>query len=129
MKDNTRSLLAAALAASLALAAVAAPAGRQVPKTSQALRTTEEFQELKAGDSIVMVCKECDTVTVRELESDEAGMALCKENDTVTCPSCKKVFTIVRRQGPRPQASGSRVETRYVNADGKECMFVAKLNQ
>lgn len=129
MKDNTRSILAAALAASLALAAVAAPAGRQIPITSKALRTTEEFQKLKAGDTIALVCKECDTVTVRELESDEAGMGLCKENHTVTCPSCKKDFKIVRRQGPRLQATGSRIETRYVNADGKECMFVAKLNQ
>lgn len=109
--------------------AFAAPAGRQLPTTSRALRTTEEFQKLHAGDSVAMVCTECASVTVRKLESDKEAMDLCKEGETITCPSCNKVFKIVRRQGPRSQATGTRVETRYVNDEGKECMFMVKLEQ
>lgn len=106
------------------LYAVAAPPTKST-YTSAALRTTEDFNALRKGDAVAMVCTECSTVTVKQIESQEDAMALCKDGETVVCGSCKEEVKIVRH-GPRSKSS-KRAEIRYLNEKGEDCMFVAKL--
>jgi len=119
-----RTILLAGLVLGTAAVTFAAPPSKRI-YTSSALRTAEEFQKLKAGDTIAMVCKQCDSVTVQTLESTDEAMKLCKEGETVVCGSCTMTTKVVRH-GPRSKA-GSHSEIRYENEKGEECMFVAKL--
>jgi hypothetical protein len=95
--------------------------------TAPALRTIEEFQKLKAGDTVAMVCTQCSSITVKTLGSEEEAMALCKEGEHVVCGSCEKTTKVVRH-GPRSKG-GQDTEVGYVNDKGEDCMFVTKLNE
>ncbi len=108
----------------LCFVSLAAPASKQ-PHPATTLRTAEQFAQLKPGDKIAYVCKQCDSVQVQTIESKEQAMALCKEGEAVSCPSCQKKFKATFR-GPRAKA-GKPMEVSYVNEKGEECMFVAKL--
>ena len=119
-------LLVAGLICGTALATLAAPASKR-PAVSPALRTTAEFSQLNPGDRIAYVCKECDSVSTNTVESKESAMLLCKEGNTVSCPACNKSYGIVRR-GPAGKAI-PRTEVSYVNEQGVDCMFIAKLNE
>jgi hypothetical protein len=93
--------------------------------TSHALTKPEQFQQLKPGDKIAYVCKQCNSVSVQTIGKDEDVMALCKEGSTVTCPSCSKVYRVVQA-GPMSKG-GQPPELRYVNDKGEECLFIVKL--
>lgn len=113
-----------ALLLGLCLVSLGAPASKQ-PRAATALRTAEEFSQLKPGDKIAYVCKQCDSVHLQTIESKEQAMALCKEGEAVSCPSCRKTYKTTFR-GPRSKA-GRQAEVAYVNEKGEECMFVARL--
>ncbi len=115
-----------ALAGLLLGAASIAFAGPPPPIfTSHALTKPEQFQQLKHGDKIAYVCKQCNSVSVQTIEKGEDAMALCKEGSTVTCPSCSKVYRVVR---PGPISKGGQPpELKYVNDKGEECLFIVKL--
>lgn len=121
-----KQIFTAVLIFGTAAAALAVPPSKRT-SVSPALRTTEQFSQLKSGDKVAYVCKECDSVTVATIESKDDGMKLCKEGDKVDCPSCKKVFRVVRK-GP-PSKGTTQSEVRYVNEKGEECMFVVKLSE
>ncbi len=102
------------------------PAKRTGP--APALRSAEAFSDVKPGDKLALVCKQCDTVTVQTVGSKEEAMELCKEGAEITCESCKKDFKVVRHAGKGPRGkAGSHTETKIVNDKGEECMFVTKL--
>lgn len=123
--NSRRFILTAGLLLGTALATFAAPPSQRTTP-APALRTTEEFAQLKEGDKIALVCKQCDTVTTKTLASKDEAMALCAEGSTIMCPSCNESYKIVSH-GPRSKG-GTHRELRYVNDKGEECLFVTKVN-
>jgi len=119
----TRLLLAAGLLCGTALVAFGAPAGKRWPP----VRTAEAFARINPGEKIAYVCKECDTVTVATVDSQDAVMQLCKVGNTIECPACNQTYRIVRL-GP-PSKGRTISEIRYVNQEGKECLFIAQVSE
>ncbi len=126
MKTSTRILSLAAFLLGAAALAFAGPP--PVPVNVHKAMSAEQMEQLKAGDKIAYVCKECNSVSVQTIEKSVQAMALCKEGAVVTCPSCKKVFKVVR-SGPPGKGSTPFTQVRYVNPKGEECMFIAKLDK
>lgn len=122
---NSAKIMAVAVALLASTVAFAGTPASKQPHPATTLRTAEEFAQLKPGDKIAYVCKQCDSVQVQTIESKEQAMALCKEGEAVSCPSCQKKYKATFR-GPRAKA-GKQTEVSYVNEKGEECMFVAKL--
>lgn len=123
MKNLIQILILAGLLLGAGLIAFAGPPPTYF--TSHALTTPEQFQQLKPGDKIAYVCKQCNSVSVQTIEKSEQAMALCKEGSTVTCPSCSKIYRAVRA-GPLSKG-GQPPELKYVNDKGEECLFIVKL--
>lgn len=120
-------IIAVALALGLASSVSAQRANEQgiANRTFHKADSAESIQAMKKGDRYAIVCKECDSVTVKEVADDKEVAALCHDGGSLHCPSCKKKFT-VKSVGPRP---GGPVVTKttIVNSEGKECMFVVPL--
>ncbi len=121
---SIRILIVSALLISSAAVGIAAPASKAT-YTASARRTEADFKDIKPGDRIALVCKECESITVQTVDSTKAAMELCKEGATVVCPSCQATAKVTRR-GPRSKAT-PQSEIRYQNAKGEDCMFVVKL--
>ena len=125
---TTRSLITACIAIfSLSPVAFALPpekAGAQLPT----LTKKSQFEELKGGDKVALVCKMCDTVKVIEIRDAKQAMALCKQGSTVHCQVCKKKYKVTWTS---PGKSGGPLTTTklvIVDEKGKPCMFFAKLS-
>lgn len=120
MKTKLASLILAGLTLGAASTAFAGPG----PDYWQRMKTAEQFGKLKAGDKVLYVCNQCETVTEKTIVSPEEAMDHCKEGATLTCPSCKmKVKVVVK--GPPKNPSAQR-EVVYTNEKGEPCFFVAK---
>lgn len=92
--------------------------GEQLPT----LKKKSQFEELKAGDKVILVCKVCDTVRVFDIKDPKEAMALCKEGRMVYCPVCKKKYKVTWT--PPSKAGGPLVTV--VDEKGKPCMFFVK---
>ena len=95
-------------------------------KTYQKADSAESIQAMKKGDRYAVVCKECDSVTVKEVADEKEVEAMCHDGGSMHCPSCKKKFT-VKSVGNRAGANPVVTKVTIVNAEGKECMFVVPL--
>jgi hypothetical protein len=85
-----KSLVIACIASfALSSVAFALPPGKTGAQLST-LTKKSQFEELKGGDKVVLVCKMCDTVKVFEIRDAKQAMALCKQGGTVHCQVCKK---------------------------------------
>lgn len=119
----TASLVMAVLAAS----ALALPPGKGGPRN--ALATQADFEALKPGDQLVLVCKTSDSIQIIDVKDEKHALQLCKDGEMVHCPECKKDYKV--RRGGHPAGKTGRGIKRdivIVNADGEPCMFYAKLN-
>lgn len=117
---SVRSILAIAFFGVLASFAFAGPG----PEYWQRMKQAEEFAKLKAGDKVLYVCNQCQTVTEKTIASEAEAMEHCKEGATLTCPSCEmKVKVKLKTQRNDPPVSREIV---YTNDKGEECFFVAK---
>lgn len=125
MKTTLRTLILAAITAALVTTVSAAPPGKGLGTFKKA-SSVEEIQKLKTGDRYALVCKECDTVTVKEVANTEEVANLCHDGGSIHCDSCDKKFT-VKRHGP-PGKGHTTTKVTIVNAEGKECMIVVPLN-
>ncbi|MDQ8195246.1 hypothetical protein QEH59_12475 [Coraliomargarita sp. SDUM461004] len=121
-----KKLLSVVLLSILGVAAIstAAPRGPDW-KPERSLSSVEDFQSLKAGDTVAQVCTMCDTVSTIQIKSKEQAMELCKEGAMINCPSCDSKAKATRGS-PRPESDRGAV--RFVNEHGKECMFMAKVD-
>jgi hypothetical protein len=126
MKTTLKTLILAAIAASLVTAVSAAPPGKGLGVFKKA-NTQEEIQKLKTGDRYALVCKECESVTVKEVGSETEVENLCHDGGSIHCDSCEKKLTI-KRTGP-PGKGNVTSKVTIVNAEGKECMFIVPLKQ
>lgn len=121
MKTKLISLILAVLTLGAASTAFAGPG----PDYWQRMKTAEQFSKLKAGDKVLYVCNQCQTVTEKNIASPTEAMELCKEGASVACPSCKEKVRVVVKGPPKNQSIAREVT--YVNDKGEECFFVAKL--
>ena len=95
-------------------------------KTYKKADSAESIQAMKKGDRYAVVCRECDSVTIKEVPDEKEVKAMCHDGGSMHCPSCKKKFT-VKSVGPRAGATPVVTKVTIVNAEGKECMFVVPL--
>jgi hypothetical protein len=121
-----RSLITACIAifalSSVAFALPPGKTGAQLPT----LTKKSQFEELKGGDKVALVCKMCDTVKVIDIRDAKQAMALCKEGRMVYCPVCKKKYKVT---WTAPSKSGGPLtKLTIVNEKGEPCMFFAKLS-
>jgi hypothetical protein len=124
MKTTLATFIAAAFAVGLAASVSAAPPGKGPfeTKTYKQAATQAEIQSLKKGDRYALVCTECRSITVKEVADDKQAEALCHNGGTLHCDACKKKVTIQHAGPPGKGTDTSKVI--YVNAEGKECMFI-----
>ena len=120
MKTIAKLLMLAGLIAGAAVPVIAGPG----PDYWQRMKTAEEFAKLKAGDKVLYVCNQCQTVTEKTIASPAEAMEHCKEGATITCPSCKAKVRVVTKGPPKNQTIAREVT--YVNDKGEACFFVAK---
>jgi DNA-directed RNA polymerase subunit RPC12/RpoP len=120
MKTIAKLILIAGLIVGAAVPVIAGPG----PEYWQRMKTAEEFAKLKAGDKVLYVCNQCQTVTEKTIASPAEAMEHCKEGAMLTCPSCKEKVRVVVK-GPPKNQSVTR-EVTYVNDKGEACFFVAK---
>ena len=104
--------------------AEAAPPGKKRPgwQTHRKLDQKRQIEDLKPGDKVAIVCKECETVTTATFSTKEEAMKWCQEGGMVMCESCEKERT-VKFVGPP-----GKKRIVYVNAKGDDCMFITKLS-
>lgn len=120
MKIIAKLFLVAGLIAGAAVPVIAGPG----PQYWQRMKSAEEFAKLKAGDKVLYVCNQCQTVTEKTIASPAEAMEHCKENATVSCPSCKTKVRVVVKGPPKNQTIAREVT--FVNEKGEECFFVAR---
>jgi hypothetical protein len=97
-------------------------------KTGAPLSTLTEksqFEELKGGDKVALVCKMCDTVNVFDIKDKKHAMALCTEGRMIHCQVCKKKYKVTWTPG---KSGGPQYKLTIVDEKGKPCMFLAKLS-
>ena len=120
-----KSLLAAFIAifalSSVTFALPPGKTGEQLPT----LTKKSQFEELKGGDKVVLVCKMCDTVNVFDIKDKKHAMALCKEGRMIHCQVCKKKYKVTWTPG---KGGGPQDKLTIVDEKGKPCMFLAKLS-
>jgi hypothetical protein len=130
MKSILFKIATAAFVLAIASTLTAAPPDYGKPHMSvkkyQSAATVGEIQALKKGDRYALVCTECKSIDVKEVTDDKGGEALCHDGGTLHCDSCKKKVNIKRAGGPGKEVITSAKVT-YVNAEGKECMFLVPL--
>lgn len=124
MKTIQRSFFIWLLALGLAGSAHAVPPGKGA---FPAVDSQDRISALKKGDHYALVCLECRSVEIKEVESDDEGAKLCHDGGKLHCASCKKEVTI-KQVGPAAKR-GSVKRVTYVNAEGKECMFLVPLKK
>ncbi len=105
----------------LSSAAFALPPG----KGGTELTTKAQFDALKAGDKVTLVCKMCDYHAVIDIKDSKSAMELCKEGRTVHCPTCKKDFKVTWGN-PTGKAGGPTTTVTIVDESGKPCMAYVK---
>ena len=128
MKKTLTCLIAAVFAVGIATSASAAPFGKGPRGTSiyrQAV-THEQIQKLKKGDRYATVCMDCKSITVKEVADEKEVEALCHDGGSIHCDGCKKKATI-RRVGPPGKETIVGTKVTYLNAEGKECMFIVPI--
>lgn len=125
--NTIKSLFTASLVmAALATTAFALPPGKGGPQ--KALTSQADFEALKPGEQLVLVCKNSDSIQVIEVKDEKHALQLCKDGEMLHCPECKKDYKVSRGGHPAGKgAPGSTSEVVIVGEDGKPCMFYAKL--
>jgi nitrite reductase/ring-hydroxylating ferredoxin subunit len=110
----------------LSSAAFALPAWKGGP--ADPAMTKGDFETLKTGDKIVLVCKASDSITVIDIKDKKMALALCKEGRMVHCPLCKKDYKLIWGN-PTGKAGGPETKVTMVNEKGEPCMFFAKVSK
>lgn len=127
MKNTLKAITTLLLAVGLATSAPAQRANSSLGKgVYQSVKTAEQIESMKKGDRYAVVCKQCDSITVKEITDDKEAAALCHDGGSLHCDACKKEVKI-KRVGPRKNVLTTKVE--YVNAEGEPCMFIVPIKE
>ncbi len=127
MKTATYVLTALLAVFIIGSTAMAQPPGKGGPR--KALATQADFEALKSGDQLVLVCKTSDSIQIIDVKDEKHALQLCKDGEMVHCPECKKEYKV--RRGGHPAGKGGhgvKREVVIVNEAGEPCMFYARLN-
>lgn len=125
MKNRIVPAVTAAIAAvALSATAFALPPGKG--GLSSSLTKESDFEALKPGDKVALVCKTSDSVMIIDIADEAQALALCKEGAMVHCPACKKDYKVTRGN-PTGKGAPNRREVVIVNDEGEPCMFYAKI--
>jgi len=117
-----KSILTVTVAAlAFSSAALALPPG----KGGLQLATQDQFEELKAGDKVVLVCKMHGTQKEMTIKDSEMAMELCKENIKAHCGTCKKDYKVTWTN-PSGKSGGPTTTMTIVDENGKPCMEYIK---
>ena len=122
MKTILKNLLLAVVTATLVTAAYAESPGNVPLKKAS---TVGEIQKLKMGDKYAVVCKECDSITIKKVADAAEVESLCHDGGSMHCDSCQKKH-VIKRVGP-PGKETIVAKVVIVNAEGKECMFIVPM--
>ena len=126
---NVKSLFTiVALAVAVSGTAFALPPGKGTPGKS--LTSKADFEALKSGDQLALVCKVSNSVQVIDIKDQAHALQLCKDGEMVHCPECKKDYKV--KHGGHPAGKGgahTSSEVVIVNDAGEPCMFYAKLSE
>ena len=94
--------------------------------SSEILSKKSDFEKLKPGERVVLVCKASNSVTLIDIKDKKQAMDLCTEGKMIHCSGCKKDFKIVWGN-PSGKTGAPEYKMSIVNAKGDPCMFMAKL--
>lgn len=92
-------------------------------KNGERLSSVEQFAQLKAGDRILYLCRQCDSRREVALVSAADAAERFKSGTVIICPGCKDKMHVVI-DAPTDTSHPSQV--RFVNEKGHECMQVTK---
>jgi len=102
-------------------AAFALPPG----KGGLQLATQDQFEELKAGDKVTLVCKMHGTQKEMTIKDSKMAMELCKENTKTHCDTCKKDYKVIWTN-PSGKTGGPNTTMTIADENGKPCMEYIK---
>ena len=94
--------------------------------SSEVLSTKSDFEKLKPGERVAVVCRMSDSVSVIEVKDKNQAMNLCAEGKMIHCAGCKKDFKVVWSY-PIGKTGGPSYKMSIVNAKGEPCMFMARV--
>ena len=105
------------------------PPGKTSPTERMLKRTrpVAKTSSMKKGDQYVLVCRHCESATVRRIRDGAEAAKLCHNGGKIHCDSCKKQVTI-KHFGPRSKGMTRTVIT-YLNSRGEECMVLIPLKE
>ena len=125
--NTSKSILAVTVAVlTLSSAAFALPAWKGGP--SEPAMTKGDFETLKSGDKVALVCKASNSVTVIDIKDQKEAMELCKSGKMLHCPLCKMDYKVTLGS-PNGKGAGNQTTVVAVNEKGEPCMFFAKLSK
>ena len=93
---------------------------------SEVLSKKSDFEKLKPGDRVVLVCKASDSVQLIDIKDKKQAMQLCAEGKMIHCAGCHKHYKVLWRN-PAGKTGGPDYKMVIVNAEGEPCMFMARL--
>ncbi len=85
-----------------------------------------DFEKLKPGDRVVLVCKASDSVQLIEIKDKNQAMQLCAEGKMIHCAGCRKHYKVLWGN-PVGKTGGPDYKMTIVSAKGEPCMFMARL--
>jgi RNase P subunit RPR2 len=88
------------------------------------LHTRRQFDHLRAGDKVVLLCRQCDSRREIAITSQADANERFKEGATFTCPGCKDIMRVVSDKASASDQDDP--EIRFVNEKGKECLRIAR---
>lgn len=94
--------------------------------SSEVLLKKSDFEKLKPGDRVVIVCKASNSVKLIDIKDKNEAMQLCAEGRMIHCGGCRKDFKVVWGN-PTGKTGGPNYKMSIVNAQGEPCMFIARL--
>lgn len=93
---------------------------------SEVLSKKSDFEKLKPGDRVVLVCKASDSVQLIDIKDKNQAMQLCAEGKMIHCAGCRKHYKVTWGN-PAGKTGGPNYKMIIVNAKGETCMFMARL--
>ena len=94
--------------------------------SSEVLSKKSDFEKLKPGDKVVIVCKASNSVTLVDIKDKNQAMNLCTEGKMIHCSGCKNDFKIVWGN-PSGKTGAPGYKMSIVNSKGEPCIFMARL--
>ncbi len=95
------------------------------------LRLKSDYEKVKKGDELVVVCKVCNAITIEDIETDQKADSFSEAGKELECSTCKakaivSKFDQQQQHRPHPRNKPKR-NIIYVNEHGEECLIVSKV--